>query len=754
MVQRILSTFVLIFILSACGGGGGGSPDPGLGNPVPQQPQLITLNYPADFPYTLQLAGLLQGIVVNGMTKDSAYDFTYSTSSPDIQLLIINNQAPSTSVCSSFAQVGSDFKCTGTVLGNGVIINASNFSGVSQTVTLNISASTTAPNLNVGTPSVPVELDAANDLPYSSTVASNGNSYYRINNLTTGSRYRLAIGQATDSVSLNVFRDLFVTDAQCDPNFSSGLICYFVSENNSIALHVDGTFAFDGAGFDIELTHLSTASQFEGTWYRPQVYQATNTDLPRIGIVDNYNSYYQLSGLQSNRHYTIEYTSKTADTAALLFLDPVSGRSVSMACNPDTRTNLTGNKDEACTFQAQSSDLYIIANGNAQIAGDSPFIMKMTPGPIPEGTVNTPISLAYTGGLLTHQGRVDITSSYYHVSGLTIGDDFMVRLSGNEGLAANVFVYDGDSSFTTPVTCTITNQFGANTYCILTANASDMYIKVAGPTTPPGVNYSLNVSPVPVRETVTSLPVANLPYSGSVDEFSSEYTVTGLNANSLYIAKLTDVNGILALDAWDDSSSVIACSFRTRISGGCLLGSGPNGAIKIRVSTGEQGGDNNEPGGTFNLDLKAAPVLTATFQSTDTPLVITDNVAAGVDSQIVVNGAVTEIANMSIEVFIAHGYTTDVALQLTAPDGTIIPLVANLYGSEYINTVFNDYAEQNISAATGLRYSRRFRPIAPLHILNGKNANGLWTLNVADNANSNRSDALGGVLHRWGLSFE
>jgi subtilisin-like proprotein convertase family protein len=41
-----------------------------------------------------------------------------------------------------------------------------------------------------------------------------------------------------------------------------------------------------------------------------------------------------------------------------------------------------------------------------------------------------------------------------------------------------------------------------------------------------------------------------------------------------------------------------------------------------------------------------------------------------------------------------------------------------------------------------------------MHILNGVDANGTWTLNVADDFYTNRSDALGGTLHNWGLSFE
>jgi len=755
MFKTTLGAIALIMIVSACGGGGsapasGQNPQPA---PLPQTPQLLTLNYPADFPYTLQIDGMLQAIDVKGMTKESAYDFNYNTSSSDIQLLIVSNQSPTTTVCNQFSQSGTDYQCTGTVLSDSVLINASNFSGSSQVITLDIANSATIPLLNRGTVASPIELDANTDLPYASTVGANGESYFRINNLSTGSRYQVKINNQSDSVTLNAFRDLFISDAQCDPNYSSSRICNFVSEGESVALHVDGTFAFTGATFDIELTHLSDAGEFEGTWYQPKTLQLASNEVPHIGIVDNYNSYYLLNGLQLDRNYTIEYTSKT-EGASLLFLDPATGRPVFKSCNPDTRSNLTANKDEACTFKSDSTSLYLITKGNFLNTGTGKYIMKLAPGPMSEGVVATPVPLTYSGGLLTHSGEVDDTSSYYHASGVSAGSDYMIRLSGNESLPVNLIVYGGDNSFTTPVSCTISNQFGYVTYCIMTTISTDLHIKVNGPSTPPGIAYELNISPVPTLEDIAQLPATSLPYSGQVNEFFSKYLITDLVPNSLYIAKIFDANGILLLDAWDDASSVISCSLRTRVSGGCLLDSGPNGKINMRVGTGEQGGDNNEPGGTFKLNVAPAPVLSATHLSLDTPIAVPDNSITGINSQIVVNGAVTNIVNMTIEIFLEHGYTTDVTMQLTAPDGTIIPLVANVYGSEFINTHFNDYAKQNITSASGLRYNSSFRPTAPLHVLNGINANGIWTLNIADNSNTNRSDALGGTLHKWGLSFE
>ena len=190
----------------------------------------------------------------------------------------------------------------------------------------------------------------------------------------------------------------------------------------------------------------------------------------------------------------------------------------------------------------------------------------------------------------------------------------------------------------------------------------------------------------------------------------------------------------------------------TRISGGCLLNSGPNGNINIRVEPSVS--DNNEPGGTFKINVKPAFLFTTDFISEDTPIIVPDDSNTGINSQIYVTDAVAKISNITIEIFLAHGYTSDVNIQLISPEGVTIPLVSHIHGSEYTNTKFNDYAKTNINNSSLLRYNNTFRPISPLHILNGGDANGIWTLNIADDTYSNRTDALGGMLHQWGISFQ
>lgn len=748
MWRNLFLFFSIILFATACGGSDG-SVSP---TTQPPNPQLVVLNYPADFPVTIALPDQLKGISVVGIPAQLAYQFSYTATSTDVALLMLNT-TNSSFICDSFTLVNNENVCVGTVLGDSMLINASNFSGASQSIVFNIEASNTSAFINQGNQQTPINIDSNTATSYNGVVAANGTSYYQFANLIQGSRYELEISNASNDVDIKLYKDLFITDAQCDPNYLTGTSCVFVSDNNSIALKVDGTFAFAGASFDITLTLLSNADMFEGVWYNPQTYDVSSTNLPRIGIVDDYNSYYKLTNLQSSRYYTVEYTGKT-QPVTLQFFNSITGLAQAKACNPNIqRAGLTG--DTSCTFLSGSSELYLIAKGNAISPATSEFIIKLTAGPLVQGSSATPINIMYASSVLRYQGMVNTASSYYKINGLTIGNSYLIRLSGNEKLSINLQMFDGDNSYTTPTSCDLTNQFGNQTYCIVTVTSNEFFIKVNGSATPPGSLYTLNVTPLPTNETSNNVPVATLPLAGSVGEFTSNYLITGLAPNTLYIAELNDAIGILLLEAWDDSASVIACGFRTRTGSGCLLNSGPNGNINMRVSTGEQGSDNNEPGGFFNLSMLPARVLSSTYQSVDTPIAIPDNTPAGINSQIVVSSSViTNLSNITVELFIEHGYTQDVSVSLISPTGQAILLVAALQTSELTNVRFNDYASENVQYTSNRLYQQTFRAVEPMHVLNGSEANGIWTLNVSDGFNTNISTAFGGTLHVWGLSFE
>ncbi len=90
---------------------------------------------------------------------------------------------------------------------------------------------------------------------------------------------------------------------------------------------------------------------------------------------------------------------------------------------------------------------------------------------------------------------------------------------------------------------------------------------------------------------------------------------------------------------------------------------------------------------------------------------------------------------------------------LVAPDGTTIPLFANVGAAAgltggYNNTMFSDSFTTPIQAASAPPFSAMFRPKQPLDVLAGKQAHGAWTLVV------NNGSAASGSIGLWTLSLQ
>lgn len=138
----------------------------------------------------------------------------------------------------------------------------------------------------------------------------------------------------------------------------------------------------------------------------------------------------------------------------------------------------------------------------------------------------------------------------------------------------------------------------------------------------------------------------------------------------------------------------------------------------------------------------AAQTFTATPGET-----IPDNSPTGAVSTLAVSG-VGALGDLDVRVNIRHTFDGDLEIRLRAPDGTTIALVSNRggLGQNFVDTDLDDEAPTAIAAGSA-PFTGSFRPEQPLSVLDGRNANGTWTLTVVDNA---RADL--GAVDSWRLS--
>lgn len=145
----------------------------------------------------------------------------------------------------------------------------------------------------------------------------------------------------------------------------------------------------------------------------------------------------------------------------------------------------------------------------------------------------------------------------------------------------------------------------------------------------------------------------------------------------------------------------------------------------------------------------AGPVITTSYSGP--AVAIPDNNAAGVNVILPVSGISGSISDIDFRfdalagcdntinnsnASLTHTFTGDLVFKLTSPAGTSVILVAQR-GSSGINfcTLLldddNSYPSINTMSAAGAA-SGNFAPDNPLSAFDGENANGNWTLNVAD----------------------
>lgn len=120
-----------------------------------------------------------------------------------------------------------------------------------------------------------------------------------------------------------------------------------------------------------------------------------------------------------------------------------------------------------------------------------------------------------------------------------------------------------------------------------------------------------------------------------------------------------------------------------------------------------------------------------------------------INSTLNVQGTAGNINDVNIKIDINHSYTGDLEIRLKSPDGATVILVNGMgdSGNDFDETTFDDNASLGIGSGNA-PFNGVFRPVEALGQFNGTNANGVWSLEVADRAFQD-----GGSLNEWELEI-
>ncbi|MCB0328261.1 MAG: proprotein convertase P-domain-containing protein [Bdellovibrionales bacterium] len=253
--------------------------------------------------------------------------------------------------------------------------------------------------------------------------------------------------------------------------------------------------------------------------------------------------------------------------------------------------------------------------------------------------------------------------------------------------------------------------------------------------------------------------------------FAGDLEITLISPLGTEVVVVTDVGGanddVFTGTLFDDQATDAAVNFvfqnlvpvSTLIPEGALgafTGEDPNGTWTLRIFD-DAGGDIgtlNSWGLTFSSCSDNQPANADLIELSEEPAILVVD-GSPIQRTLEVSSARGEICSMTASISIPHTFPSDLDIFLTSPEGTVIPLTTDNGGSNddcFAGTTFTDapgvLPVSDQTYAVGVVVPQVV-PEGAMSAFVGENPNGVWTLDVADDAMSDS-----GTLMSWGISIQ
>ncbi len=546
-IFRVSSYVIFIIVLTACGGGGGGgggaSPSPAPG-PAPAPGAVLQSISVTPTGLVLKVGASQQMSAIGSYDDGGQLDISGSVTWASVGVVSMNSSGLVTAVSP----------------GSG-IATAINASPAMQGFTF-VYASTYGIEGSIGSPvTLTLETSHSGEVNFGGPGAGNGYSYYAVN-VTPGAAYYISLSGLDGNAHLEIYDDSGFSNEVCaSQNFNNDdERCYADGPAGGvlyIAVNGDDTNLDTAQGAAYTLT-VNAGYKDEGSSVSPI---ALSLDTPVSGQVGSYLIFYMGGGsiysapVALTGRYTVSLTNITNNVSLMVLDGPGSG---TILCE----SSVAGTGDESCSFQADRTPAYVLVSGisNSIGAGFTLTVTEDHAAYTEEGTEGAPVALT----ILPHHGHVGgingYTNSYYSIP-VTAMQSVRIQATGVDG-DLGMYVYDGDSTFTT-YTCSDFTLSAGDLVCLLEpATTATVYVKMTS-NAGLGAEFSLNVTPINYAaegtsvtpQTIVSTPVFDAPYSGTVDSAGSYYQVPVV-AGKLHSVGLSSLSGDASLTVYDDSSLV------------------------------------------------------------------------------------------------------------------------------------------------------------------------------------------------------
>tara|TARA_B100000676_G_scaffold308929_1_gene371049 strand:+ start:925 stop:3402 length:2478 start_codon:yes stop_codon:yes gene_type:complete len=390
---------------------------------------------------------------------------------------------------------------------------------------------------NQGSAVAPWIIDSNTDLPYRLSSDGEDGSYYKITGLSADTDYLVSLKRNSHSPALEVHSSNGF--ASYPPYYPcSGFVDPFQhclgSTNAAGELFVTSTNDAGTAYLNVAELPVS-----EGSPTAPlEKNMDTLGNLFTGEVVEGQPSAYALTSLTPNTPYYVRARFDDNESSAVLsvyntFAGDLDAESAACIAN-------WGELNNGCTATTDANGkLWLIVGGWGVDVG-AHFSVEALSVPTSEGTSIAPVDISAS---LPYTSTVGSDSeSFYMVTGLSAGSEYLFSLNGNT-TDSDLLVYRDSGQ--TNLICNDYSSSGRDGNCVAAMSTDIAYITVdnIGYQTKPGY-ASLNVIAVPPAEGTGPAPVeVTTSHNGSVNVGVSYYHLSSLAANTSYTVSLTGVTG-------------------------------------------------------------------------------------------------------------------------------------------------------------------------------------------------------------------
>lgn len=383
-------------------------------------------------------------------------------------------------------------------------------------------------------------------LNYSDGFSHNGTadvfSYYRVQGLAPNTSYLLDVSgySSTTPVKLTAYGVYGTVFDRCYGREKvAGVLHCIVSSTDlgEVKLTVgEGTYP-NSHKFNIAMS--LSPYQSEGSVDAPVVFNMTPTGVNATVEFGSLESYYQIDGISAGAAYNV--TINLADRYQQFYVYTANsmGSISASVCTGNTY-------DNTCTVKALDTHLWVRVQGVSEIDGAALPIQVIESIYQAEGSITSPVALAYGTAVLPYSAGVDMSESYFEVTGLTAGTEYAFILDNIiiEGSNATAYLYDDVSMLGSMVSgeyvCGKSLGSSGGQFCRITPTGTSLWLMVDGYDYSVGALFDINVVIAPVSESVTidASSLAVFPRASSTSEISSQYTLSNLDPSKLYMVTL------------------------------------------------------------------------------------------------------------------------------------------------------------------------------------------------------------------------